>query len=182
MYPYIRAAWMMLRARKMPKMGLYDTHVSHHRAWPWDTDMFGELNNGRILTLFELGRWQAAVRMNLASAFLKERMTLAVAGVSVRYRKRIPIFQRYRIQTQIIGYGERFVYAEQSMWQGEVPCHSMLIRFAVRDKSGTVLPKDFLEGRGLPLEQPGFPDWARAWSDADELRPWPPNGGPVYEN
>ena len=65
MYPYIRAAYVMLKARSLPPMAPYDTHVSHHRAWPWDTDMFGELNNGRILTLFELGRWQAAVRAGL---------------------------------------------------------------------------------------------------------------------
>ncbi len=182
MYPYIRAAWMLWRGRSMPKMGLYDTHVSYHRAWPWDTDMFGELNNGRILTLFELGRWQSLMRMGIAGPFFKERMSFAVAGVSVRYRKRIPVFQAYRIQTRVIGYGDRFVYIEQSMWQGETPCHHMLIRAAVRKGGKTVLPRDFLERLGLPTEQPGFPEWARAWSDADELRPWPPNGGPVYEN
>ena len=114
--------------------------------------------------------------------FLKDKLTFAVAGVSVRYRKRIPIFRRYRMQTRILGYGSRFVYFEQSMWMGDTPCHHMLIRAAIRDKGVTVPPGEFLEARGLPTEQPGFPDWARAWSDADELRPWPPNGGPVYGN
>ena len=65
MYPYIRAAWMMWRGRSMPKIDLYDTLFSYLRACPWDTDMFGELNNGRILTLFELGRWQSLMRMGI---------------------------------------------------------------------------------------------------------------------
>ncbi|MEK6217047.1 MAG: thioeseterase, partial [Boseongicola sp.] len=71
MYPYIRAAYAMVKARSLPPMRLYDTHVSHHRAWPWDTDVFGELNNGRILTLFELGRWQSTVRLGLIRPFLR---------------------------------------------------------------------------------------------------------------
>ena len=90
MYPYIRAAYVMIKGRSMPKMELYETHVSYHRAWPWDTDMFGELNNGRILTLFELGRWQQTTRLGMVRKFLREKYTFAVAGVSIRYRRRIP--------------------------------------------------------------------------------------------
>lgn len=182
MYPYIRAAWMIWRGRRMPKMDVYDTHVSHHRAWPWDTDMFGELNNGRILTLFELGRWQSLMRTELAAPFWKERMTIAVAGASVRYRKRIAIFQTYRIQTRVLGYDDRFVYVEQSMWVGDTPCHHILMRAAFRKGGQTVPPRRFLEMANLPTAQPGFPAWAGAWSEADAERPWPPNGGPVYEN
>ncbi|MEM9971841.1 MAG: acyl-CoA thioesterase, partial [Pseudomonadota bacterium] len=174
MYPYLRAAWMIYRARRLPPMGIYDTHVSYHRAWPWDTDMFGELNNGRILTLFELGRWQSTVRYGFLRYFLKNRMSFAVAGVSVRYRRRIPVFQRYRIQTRVLGYGERFIYIEQSMWQGDTPCHHMLLRAAIRDKDGTVLPRDFMERAGLEAEPRELPAWVRAWADADGERPWPP--------
>ena len=182
MYPYIRSIYVMLKGRRMPKLGLYDTHVSHHLAWPWDTDMFGELNNGRILTLFELGRWQSTMRIGLARPFLTGKNTLAVAGVSVRYRKRIPIFQKYRMQTQVIGYGERFFYVDQTMWQGDTCMNQMLLRAAIRDKTGTVPPGEFLKKMGMPVEQPGLPDWVKAWMEADDTRPWPPTGGPVYDN
>lgn len=182
MYPYIRSIHALVSARKYPPLGLYDTHVSYHRAWPWDTDMFGELNNGRILTLFELGRWQSTVRLELLQPFLRGRNTLAVAGVSVRYRKRIPIFQKYRMQTRMLGYGERFFYVDQTMWQGETCMNQMLLRAAIRDKSGTVPPAAFLEQMGKTTEQPGLPGWVRSWMEADEKRPWPPEVGPIYHN
>ena len=86
MYPYIRAAWFMWTARKMPRMGIFDTHVSHHRAWPWDTDIFMELNNGRIPTLMELGRWQAGIRMGITQTILRQGIHLPVAGYPVRAR------------------------------------------------------------------------------------------------
>jgi acyl-CoA thioesterase FadM len=182
MYPYIRSAAAIFYARSMPPMEAYGTHVSHHRAWPWDTDMFGELNNGRILTVFELGRWQLAVRLGMIGLFTKGKVSLAVAGVSVRYRKRVPVFQRYRMQTQMLGYDDRFFYVEQSMWQGDTCMNQMLLRFATRDKDGTVLPKDFLVTAGLPSDQPGLPDWVTAWIEADKTRPWPPESGPIRHN
>ena len=182
MYPYLRAAHALWSGRSLPKMGLYDTHVSYHRAWPWDTDMFGELNNGRILTLFELGRWQSTMRLGLARIFLKDGLTFAVAGVSIRYRKRIPLFQRYRMQTRFIGHGRRFFYVEQSMWQGDACMNQMLLRAAIRERGQTLPPDEFLRRYGLPVEQPGMPDWVRNWMAADDTRPWPPEGGPIYEN
>ena len=182
MYPYIRSIHALLSARKLPAMALYDTHVSHHRAWPWDTDMFGELNNGRILTLFELGRWQFTVRLGLLKPFLTGKNTLAVAGVSVRYRKRIPMFHKYRMQSRMLGYDERFFYVDQTMWQGETCMNQMLLRAAIRAKGQTVPPGDFLQAMGKPTGQPGLPDWALAWIEADKVRPWPPEIGPIYEN
>ena len=182
MYPYLRSAVAIFRARSLPPLSPYDTHVSHHRAWPWDTDMFGELNNGRILTLFELGRWQMAVRLGLLPFFTRKGYTLAVAGVSIRYRKRIPMFHAYRMQTRMLGYDDRFFYVEQSMWQGEACMNQMLLRFATRHGGATVLPPDFLTIAGHTTEQPGLPDWALAWIDADAKRPWPPEQGPIFRN
>ncbi len=180
MYPYFRAAYLMLRGRSMPKIGVYDTHVSHHRAWPWDTDAFGELNNGRILTLFELGRWQATVRMGFMGVIIRERLMLPVAGVSVRYRKRVPIFQKYRMQTRFLGFDDRFVYAEQSMWQGDTCNHHLLLRAAVKSRQGTINPKDFAAMIRVDQTSPELPDWANAWIEADKTRPWPPESGPIH--
>src|SRR3712207_8112527 len=39
------------RQRGAAPLDLFGTHESHHVCWPWDLDVFGELNNGRALTL-----------------------------------------------------------------------------------------------------------------------------------
>ena len=46
MYPFLRMFKEMVRASRMPPLGLFDTHVSHHLCWPWDLDPWVELNNG----------------------------------------------------------------------------------------------------------------------------------------
>ncbi|MBT8412825.1 MAG: acyl-CoA thioesterase [Boseongicola sp.] len=182
MYPYIRALAVIAKARKMPKLGLYEPHISTHRAWPWDTDLFGELNHGRILTLLELDRWAAATRIGILGHVIKDKLMFPVAGVSIRYRKRIPTWQTYRVQTRFLGYDDRFTYAEQSMWQGETCMNQLLLRAAIKDKNGTIKPRNFLEQHGYDIEQPAMPEWAQNWIDAEATRPWPPEDGPIYDN
>ena len=182
MYPYFRAAYFMFKARSMPEIGIYDWHVSTHRAWPWDTDAFGELNNGRILTLFELGRWQAGVRMGIMGKTLKAGIMFPIAGVSVRYRKRVPVFQTYRMQTRFLGFDDRFIYVEQSMWQGETCMNQMLLRFAPKTRNGTIPPVEYMQKMGLDEENRPLPDWANNWIKADATRPWPPTDGPVFQS
>ena len=56
MYPVFRLAKELFNHRKPDGLGLFDMHVSRHICWPWDLDMWMELNNGRTLTLYDLGR------------------------------------------------------------------------------------------------------------------------------
>ena len=59
---------------------------------PWDMDFFFELNNGRQLTLYDLGRFDLAVRTGLSKTLKEKKWGLVVAGSTVRYRKRIRMF------------------------------------------------------------------------------------------
>ena len=50
MYPVIRMAKEFWVNRRAPTLTVGEFHVSHHRCWPWDLDLWLELNNGRALT------------------------------------------------------------------------------------------------------------------------------------
>jgi acyl-CoA thioesterase FadM len=174
MYPYVRMGLALLRARRVPGTTLLGTAVTQHRAWPWDTDMYAELNNGRILTLFELGRWGLAVEMGLLAAMRRRRAGFAVAGVSVRYRRRIPVFARYRVETRPLGWDERFLYIDQSMWMGGTAANQMLLRAAIVGREGTVRPAEIAAELGHDGPSPELPGWVTRWIEAEATRPWPP--------
>ncbi len=72
MYPYLRLAKELWAHRKAPPLDVTGTHVSHHRCWPQDIDPWMELNNGRTLTLYDLGRIPYAVRTGLRAAVQRE--------------------------------------------------------------------------------------------------------------
>ena len=175
MYPYIRAALMLFRASRKPKLPeLTSTVSSEHRAWPWDTDIFGELNHGRILTLFELNRWELAQRLGLIRHIRKRKRGLTVAGVSIRYRRRVPIFSRYRVETRPLGWDDKFMYGEQQMWIGDLACNQMLIRLAVIGRDGAIEPRSIASDLGYDPTSPALPDWVQNWISAEGTRPWPP--------
>ncbi len=174
MYPIIRFAKEVLKQRNAPKLGLFDTHVSQHMCWPWDIDIWMEMNNGRVLTLFDMGRFGLFVRLDLLKKLAAQGWMGTVAGSTVRYRKRVRMFDRFEMRTRILGWDARFVYLEQSAWRkGDCTSH-ILIRTAITDKSGIIPTQKLSEVLLNGVESPALPAWARNWADADATRPWPP--------
>ncbi|MDZ4309097.1 MAG: acyl-CoA thioesterase [Cypionkella sp.] len=174
MYPYIRMAKELWKFRKAPPLGLFDPHVSTHRIWPWDLDPWRELNNGRTLTLFDLGRIPMSVRMGFAKVAKAHGWGITVAGNTTRYRKRVTVFQKVTQISRVVGWDDRFGYIEQSFWRGDECTSHMLLRYAFISKAGMVKPNDVITALGYPTESPVLPDWIAAWIAADALRPWPP--------
>ena len=89
MYPFLRMVKETWANRNAPPLGLTGTHVSHHICWPWDLDIWMELNNGRTLTLYDLGRIPMAIRAGLIAVLRREGWGITVAGVSVRLNRAI---------------------------------------------------------------------------------------------
>ncbi|MCW3783813.1 acyl-CoA thioesterase [Defluviimonas salinarum] len=174
MYPFVRMAKELWTSRRQPRLGLTEPHVSHHICWPWDLDLWVELNNGRTLTLFDLGRIPLAMRTGLVDVLRRKGWSITVAGNSLRYRRRVRMFDRVEMVSRCIGWDERFLYMEQSMWRGDDCTSHMLLRSAVTSRAGIVPPAEVLAALGRDEESPELPGWVRAWIAADATRPWPP--------
>ncbi len=174
MYPFVRFAAITLAERRKPPLGIFETHRMDMRCLPWDADMFIEMNNGRIATLYDLGRFALAVRIGLADVLRQQKWGLVVAGYSMRFRARIRPLQRFELRTRFVGWDERFFYLEQAMYRGETCCNHGLLRTGVT-KNGRLAPVgEVAEAMGVDPTPPPLPDWIQAWSAADTERPWPP--------
>ncbi|WP_296426999.1 acyl-CoA thioesterase [Yoonia sp.] len=174
MYPLVRLAKEYVIHRNADDLPALGTHVSHHRCWPQDIDLFMEMNNGRILTILDLGRTTLARRVGLLRTLRQNKWGLTMAGVSVRYRKRIRPFVKFRTVSKTVGWDQRFFYLDQSIWIGETCAAQALYRSAVTDKNGIVRPDRVLAASGYVGETPTLPDWITHWIDAEATRPWPP--------
>ncbi|MEL7115210.1 MAG: acyl-CoA thioesterase [Pseudomonadota bacterium] len=174
MYPFVRLFKEFLTVGRKPLDPL-GTHVSHHICWPWDIDMFFELNNGRSLTLYDLGRLPLAMRVGMAKALRQQGWGLTMAGASIRWRARIRPFQRFEMHSRALGWDDKFFYLDQSMWLPDGRCASQaLYRSAVTDSNGIVTPDRLMVAMGVSMDSPTLPDWVQAWITAEAERPWPP--------
>lgn len=177
MYPFARLAFQLLRHRGGPPLPLLGTHESRHLCWPWDLDVFLELNNGRTLTLYDLGRIPWFRRIGLHAVLRRGRWQMAMVGASVRWRRRVHAFERLTMRTRLLGWDARFLYCEQAMWRADGECAShLLIRAAASDAGGIVPTARVLAAMGHDGPSPALPDWAAAWVEAEAVRPWPPMG------
>jgi acyl-CoA thioesterase FadM len=174
MYPLIRLAKEIIRHRNSPPLTIGETHVTTLICWPWDIDMFMEMNNGRVLTLYDLGRFAMLSRHGITKVMSENRWAGTVAGASVRYRRRVRMFEKFEMRSRILGWDNKFTYSEQSMWRsGECTSHA-LFRIAITGKNGLVPVKDLALALNMPETSPPLPDWVNAWADADAKRIWPP--------
>ena len=174
MYPLFRFAKELIKFRNAPPLEVAEAHVSTHICWPWDLDPWVELNNGRTLTLFDLGRIPMAQRSGLISILKERKWGITVAGSSVRYRRRIRAFDRFTMVSRMAGWDSRFLYMDQSMWKGADCCNQVLIRAAVTSGQGIVPPAEVMAALGASADSPPLPGWIAAWAQADAQRPWPP--------
>ncbi|MBN9888716.1 acyl-CoA thioesterase [Salipiger abyssi] len=178
MFPFIRMAKEIWLTRKQPPLAHDGVHVSHHMCWPWDLDMWNELNNGRTLTLLDLGRFPLAMRTGLIGALRRERWRLTMAGVVVRYRRRIQTFERVEMHSRLIGWDRRFLYIEQSLWKADGDCATHAVyRAAVTDRNGIVGTDRVTVAMGIDAAAPELPVWVQHWLRAEDERPWPPERG-----
>ncbi len=175
MYPFARMALEIFIHRNAEPLPMTGIHVSHHRCWPWDIDFWLELNNGRTLTLYDLGRIPLAKRIGLLPVLHKQKWGLTIAGSCTRYRRRILPFERFEMRSRAVTADHRFFYLEQSMWKtsGECAGHAMY-RTAVTGPRGIVPPQDVMAAMGAEVALPEMPEYFRAWVAAEDLRPWPP--------
>jgi len=176
MYPYLRVTTTLLGSRFRPDLQMGDIGILKLRAGIFDIDTFGEVNNGRQLTLMDLGRYDMAVRTGLMKVVRKKKWGLVIGGSSVRYRRRIPFLKRFELHSKVIGHDGRWFYFLQEMWRPKNICSSALIKAGVVSKGGLIPATEVLKEFPKSNWNGELPSWVQAWIDAESQRPWSGNG------
>ncbi len=180
MYPFYRYTKSIVKAIIANKRGntlaFEDTGEIQIRCSLTDIDNFLEMNNGRVLTLYDLGRTDFAVRSGLGNKLLKNRWGLVVAGSTIQYRKRIRAFDIVTIKTKIVAFEGRWIYIEQSMWVKGTPCSSALLRTGVTRGGKVIDTQEVLDAMGKSDWKLPPAGYIAEWIESDADRPWPPRG------
>jgi acyl-CoA thioesterase FadM len=100
---WFRVIWLfvsaLFRGKITPPDGISRIEF---RVWPHDLDTNLHLNNGRYLTMADLGRMDLLLRAGLLRAVLKEGLLPMLSGTAIRYRREIRPFQRFILQSRIV--------------------------------------------------------------------------------
>lgn len=156
----------ILRGRRS-RLGVWDTARTPFRVVPTDLDLLGHMNNGRYLTILDLGRMDLMLRSGFWGKITSRGWYPVVAGQTISYRKSLVLGQRFEVHSRILGMDERWNYLEQSFVVGDEVYAQALIRARFLKRSGgSVSSRELLDMVGEMPADRVLPSWISAWAEA----------------
>ncbi len=112
---WLRLIWLLASAWRRPRLALPgDASQLWFRVWPHDLDLSLHMNNGRYLTLMDLGRTDIMVRSGLWRAVWRHKWTPIASAITIRYRRELRPFQSFRLETRLLTWDDTLVVMEQT--------------------------------------------------------------------
>lgn len=161
-FPWLRflrvLAARLLRRRPM---GARDESVLHFRVWPGDIDFNLHLNDGRYLSLMDLGRLDLIVRTGIYRVMRREKWFPVVGAVLVSYKREVRAFRRFALKSRIIGWDAKWFYLEQRIYRGETLACEATLQTLFRGRDGNVPTAAVAAAAGADPASPELTDIAR---------------------
>lgn len=176
---YLRLIWIMICSFfKSAIHTIEEPSILEFTVLPNDLDLNLHMNNGRYLTIMDLGRLDYIVRSGVYKKMLKRKSIPVLSAAQMRYRLPLMPFRRYKLITNIICWDEKWVYMRQDfiIKKGEKAgaiAASGLLKGSFYDKRNkqTVPTEEllsvFYKGRAVP-PSPDMPDYIQQWQEAEQ--------------
>ena len=106
--------WLLLTARRRGRLRIpREASLLTFRVWLHDLDLALHMNNGRYLTLMDLGRLDVMVRSGLWREVLRHKWTPIASAITVRFQRELRLFQKFRLETRLLCWDASLVVMEQ---------------------------------------------------------------------
>ena len=173
---YIRILIWLVKLIGRKKMDILETSTLRCHVWPNDLDMNMHMNNGRYLTIMDIGRLDLTTRSTMLQKAIKNNYAPVLGSAQMRYRIPLLCFQAYDLETRVICWDEKWAYMEQRFIiakgkkAGAVAAIGMLKGSFYDTKNKiTVPPQEMIRLSGFEnLRSPPMPDYFKAWVSAEE--------------
>lgn len=164
---HLRARVRVRRGRTLPLNGVSRIRLT---TLPTDIDILRHMNNGRYLSLFDLGRWDLLVRTGLWDVMRANKWYAVVSAETVTFRKSLRLWQRFDIESRMLGHDDRAVYMEHRVVVGGELYTRAIIRSRLLRVAGGTLPHDELFAALGPIDElPDVEPWVHEWAAASRL-------------
>ena len=101
------------------------------RVWFHDLDTSLHMNNGRYLTMMDLGRLDLMIRSGLIKTAMQKKWTPIASSIAIRFKREVRLFGRFRMESRIVGWDKTHVVIEQTTFletgrhRGQIASHAL---------------------------------------------------------
>ncbi|GGP24827.1 acyl-CoA thioesterase [Silvimonas amylolytica] len=164
---YLRLLWLMLFGRHRSPCNTLGPCRTPFRVYPNDLDVFRHVNNGRYFTMLDLARVDLMQRSGLADKVAAAGWFPVVAMETMHFRKALKLWQRFEVQTTVVGWDEKSIYLEHRIERnGETMGIAYIRARFLRKTGGSVTTQELMALGGIPHDSPPLPDWLSNWGNA----------------
>ena len=156
---FVRLIKVLVLALLAPRVPVDRPLVTRLRVWPNDLDTNLHMNNGRYLTVMDLGRTDLIIRSGKLKVLMDRKWYPVVAATHITFRRSLNVFERFAITTQIIGWDDDWVYLEQSIHnsKGEMATKA-LFRTVFLHRGKRIASAELADAFGMNPISPPLPD------------------------
>lgn len=169
-----RTLLVIMSARRRYRRGetLDPAGVSRIRltTLPTDLDILRHMNNGRYLSLFDLGRWDLLIRTGIVKTMTDRGWYAVVSSETVTFRKSLTLWQRFDVESRFTGHdGRGFFLEHRAVVNNEVYARVIVRARILRRSGGTVPSEELFEAFHIPDDAPTVEPWVHEWAAASAL-------------
>jgi YbgC/YbaW family acyl-CoA thioester hydrolase len=140
----LRMLMVILRASRGRRLGVLDTSVLPMHVWPNDLDVQMHMNNGRYLSLMDLGRIDLMVRAGFHREAQKRGWFPVVGTAAINYKRSLSVFEKFELKTRLLSWDDRWFLIEQQFVRDGKVAATATIKAMMRSKEGLVSPQEAL--------------------------------------
>jgi len=170
--------WLMamtVKSKGKPALGIDDVARTSFRVLPTDIDLLGHMNNGRYPSYMDLARVDMTNRTGMSEALAKAGIYAVVGQSSMVYRRSLDLWQRFDIETAVLGGDERAIYLQQRfVVDGELHARGVVQGRFIEKGVGTAKIArvvEVLEAAGIDVLLPELDERVAEWARLNALPP-----------
>lgn len=170
--------WLLaftLKSKGRPQLGVDEVARTSFRVLPTDIDLLGHMNNGRYPSYMDLARVDMTVRTGMQAVLERAGVYAVVGQSSMVYRRSLDLWQRFDIETAVLGADERAIYLTQRfVVDGEVCARGVVQGRFIQKGVGTLRTARLLEilaEGGLDVRLPELDERVADWARINALPP-----------
>ncbi|MGI8510616.1 MAG: thioesterase family protein [Gemmatimonadaceae bacterium] len=159
---------VLFNARHRSRIGALDETSLTFRVWPSDLDVLLHMNNGRYLTLMDLGRVDSIIRSGIRRRLSELAWYTVIASETIRFRESLEPFKKFELRTRLLGWDDKSFYMRQTFMRAERTTAVAVVRIRFLRRAGGTIGAREVAARLLPgVVPPPLPDYVEMWQQAE---------------
>lgn len=168
--------WLMamtVKSKGRPALGIDEVARTPFVVLPTDIDLLGHMNNGRYPSYMDLARVDMTVRTGMQEVLGRAGIYAVVGQSTMVYRRSLDLWQRFDIETAVLGADERAIYLQQRfVVDGEVYARGVVQGRFIEKGVGTATTArviEVLEAAGIAVPLPELDQRVHDWAEMNRL-------------